>query len=250
MTSDVRPSPAARRDRRLGLRLGLGAVAAVLVAVPFTLLTVLVLGQYESLERADRAVADGFHSWVIHRLWLVRTFDVLATVTSPNTWRIVAAVVAVVLWRRGRRRLVYWLVTTMAVGGLLSLVLKLLVARARPSFPDPVTTASGYSFPSGHALTSMLFAGVMVVLLHPATRGARRALVWTVAVLLVVVTGVDRLALGVHYLSDVLAGWVVALATVFATTAAFATWRAQEGLPAASPQTGLEPEGPRPRSTP
>lgn len=250
MTSDVRPSPAARRDRRLGLRLGLGAVAAVLVAVPFTLLTVLVLGQYESLERADRAVADGFHSWVIHRLWLVKTFDVLATVTSPNTWRVVAAVVAVVLWRRGRRRLVYWLVTTMAVGGLLSLVLKLLVARARPSFPDPVTTASGYSFPSGHALNSMLFAGVMVVLLHPATRGARRALVWTVAVLLVVVTGVDRLALGVHYLSDVLAGWVVALATVFATTAAFATWRAQEGLPAASPQTGLEPEGPRPRSTP
>jgi undecaprenyl-diphosphatase len=249
MTSDVRSSSDARRDRRLGLRLGLGAGAAALFAVPFTLLTVLVLGQYESLERADRAVADGFHEQVLHRLWLVRTFDVLATVTSPTTWRLVALVMAVVLWRRGRRRLVYWLATTMTVGGVLGVVLKLLVARARPSFPDPVTTATGYSFPSGHALNSMLFAAVLVVLAHPVTRGARRALVWVAAVTIVVVTGVDRLALGVHYLSDVVAGWVVALATVCATTGAFAVRRAQEGLPASSPHTGLEPEGPRPRST-
>ncbi|WP_088320742.1 phosphatase PAP2 family protein [Kineosporia sp. R_H_3] len=245
MSSDVHPSATARQSRRLGLRLGLGAAAAVLVAVPFTLLTVLVLGKYETLERADRAVADAFNAQVLPRPWLARTFDVLATVTDPNTWRVLAFVLAVVLWRRGRRRLVYWLATTMVVGGLLGPLLKELVARARPTFADPVSTASGYSFPSGHALNSMLFAAVLVVLAHPATRGARRALVWAVAVVIVLVTAVDRLALGVHFASDVLAGWVVALATVCGTTAAFAVWRAQEGLPPSSPETGLEP----PRST-
>ncbi len=240
----ARPAPVEerRRSRRLGLRLGLGALSAVLFAIPFSLLAVLVLGRYEGLERADRAVADAFHSRVLPHPWLVSTFDVLGVVTHPNVWRAVAAVIAVVLWRRGRRRLVAWLVTTMTVGGLLGPLLKLLVARARPSFPDPVATASGYSFPSGHALNSMLFALVLVVLAHPVTRGARRAAVWVAAVLIVVVTGVDRLALGVHFASDVLAGWVVGVATVAGTTAAFAVWRTREGLPPASPDTGLEPE--------
>lgn len=233
------PSP---RTRRLGLRLGLGGAAAVLVAVPFALLTVLVLSESESLERADRAVADAFHGRVAPVPWLVDLFEVLADVTHPNTWRVAAAVIAVVLWRRGQRRLVGWLAVTMVVGGLLGPSLKALVERSRPVFDEPVTTASGWSFPSGHALNSMLFAAVLVVLLHPVTRGARRALVWAAAVTVVVVTGVDRLALGVHYASDVVAGWVVALATVCATTAAFAAWRSGEGLPAPTPDTGLDPD--------
>ncbi|MFN0282492.1 MAG: phosphatase PAP2 family protein [Kineosporiaceae bacterium] len=242
MTSLVKPTDSDRRARRLGVRLALGALAAVLLAVPFSLLTVLVLGRSEGLERADRAVADAFHARVAPRPWLAETFDVLSVVTHPNTWRVVAAVVAVVLWRRGRRRLVAWLVVTMTVGGLLGPLLKEVVARARPAFDDPVATAGGYSFPSGHALNSMLFAAVVLVLGHPVLRGGRRVALWVGAVAIVVVTAVDRLALGVHFASDVLAGWVVALATVSATTAAFATWRTGEGLPPASADTGLEPE--------
>lgn len=246
MEAPEKSNDPARRTRRLGLRLGLGALAAALVAVPFTLLTVLVLGTSERLERADRAVADAFHAQVISRPWLGQTFEVLSVVTHPNTWRLVTAVLAVLLWRRGRRRLVVWLAVTMTVGGLLGPLLKELVARSRPVFDDPVATAGGYSFPSGHALNSMLFAAVILVLGHPLARGARRAALWAGAIVVVVVTAVDRLALGVHYASDVVAGWVVALATVSATTAAFATWRTREGLAPASADTGLEPE----RSTP
>jgi undecaprenyl-diphosphatase len=245
-TSTRRPNGSAGADgartRRLSLRLGLGALAAVLVAVPLTLLTVLVLGKSATLERADAAVANAFHDQVLPRPWLARTFEVLADVTNPNTWRLVALVIAIVLWRRGRRRLVGWLVVTMAVGGLLGPLLKEVVARARPAFEQPIATADGYSFPSGHALNSMLFAAVLLVLGHPATRGARRLALWATALVIVAVTAADRLALGVHYASDVLAGWVVALATICTTTAAFAVWRTQEGLPAPSPESGLEPE--------
>jgi undecaprenyl-diphosphatase len=242
MTPPEKSTDPARRTRRLGLRLGLGGLAAVLVAVPFTLLTLLVLGGSQRLEDADRSVADAFHARVLPRPWLAQTFDVLSVVTHPNTWRLVAAAVAVVLWRRGRRRLVAWLVVTMTVGGLLGPLLKEVVARSRPVFDDPVATAGGYSFPSGHALNSMLFAAAILVLGHPATRGGRRAALWAGAVVVVAVTAVDRLALGVHYASDVLAGWVVALATVCATTAAFAIWRTQEGLPPASADAGLDPQ--------
>lgn len=54
--------------------------------------------------------------------------------------------------------------------------------------------------------------------------------------------GFSRVALGVHYVSDVLAGYLLGGAWVAATTAAFHTWRREQGLPAARPQKGLEPE--------
>lgn len=205
--------------RRLSSRLVLGGLAAALIAVPFTLLMVLVLGESEELERIDHSIADSVYDQVLPRPWLRETFEVLSVATDPNVWRVLAAVIAVVLWRRGRRRVVAWLVATMAVGGLLVPLLKQVVARARPEFDEPLATASGYSFPSGHALNSMLFAGVIVVLAHAYTRG--RLVVWLAALVIVLVTAVDRVGLGVHYASDVLAGWVVGLATVIAMTAAF-----------------------------
>jgi undecaprenyl-diphosphatase len=111
----------------------------------------------------------------------------------------------------------------MVVGSILSPLLKEVIGRARPSFPDPVALAPGYSFPSGHALQSMLFAASVLVLTWTATRGrpGLRAAVLTGAVGLVLLTGFDRVALGVHYTSDVVAGWVVALATLLTTLAIF-----------------------------
>jgi undecaprenyl-diphosphatase len=119
-------------------------------------------------------------------------------------------------------------------------VLKVIVARARPEFTDPVTVAGGYSFPSGHALNSMLFAACLLVLVHPMTSGGRRAAVWCTGFAFVLLVGLNRISLGVHFLSDVLAGWVVALATLTATLAAFETWRREQGLPQATTETGLD----------
>ncbi len=137
----------------------------------------------------------------------------------------VTGVTAVVLWRRGRRRWAIWAVVTIAVGACLDTPLKELFARARPVFDVPVATAPGYSFPSGHALNTMVVGAGAVVLGWSATRsrpGARAALL-AGAVALVLVTGFDRVGLGVHYPSDVVGGWLIGLATVLVTTAAFTT---------------------------
>jgi undecaprenyl-diphosphatase len=237
----VAATPLARR--RLGRRVLLGGVAATTLAGGLVLLTAEVVSNVGWVSELDHSVADRLHAYVLARPSLASALGVVSTVTHPNVMRLASAALAAWLWWSGRRRVAVWLAVTMAVGGGLDPLLKDLVARARPSFADPVALAPGYAFPSGHALNSLLFAACVVVLTHSATRGRRllRATVWTAALALVLFTGFDRVGLGVHYVSDVIAGWFVALGTLLATTAAFEGWRRDEGLPPSSTEHGLDP---------
>jgi membrane-associated phospholipid phosphatase len=112
---------------------------------------------------------------------------------------------------------------------VLGALLKVVVGRARPGFDEPVATAAGYSFPSGHALNAAVGCMVLVLALGPLWTPRGRRWGWWVAVAVVVLTGVDRLVLGLHYLSDVLAGWSAAAALVVGTAVALGDrpqWRA------------------------
>jgi undecaprenyl-diphosphatase len=131
----------------------------------------------------------------------------------------------------------------MIAGGLLGALLKLIFERERPSFLDPVATAVGYSFPSGHALNNALGAAVVLAVLLPMVRHRPRLRRWLLVAGIVVpaLTGAFRIGLGVHYLSDVLAGWLFGLVVVAVTTAAFVARRRRPelaGANAASPGTG------------
>jgi undecaprenyl-diphosphatase len=82
------------------------------------------------------------------------------------------------------------------------------VARARPDALEPIIVEHGFSFPSGHATLSMVAYGVLAVLISRSRlpQGVRTAAIVGLA-LLVVAIGVSRIWLGVHYPTDVLAGW-------------------------------------------
>lgn len=100
-----------------------------------------------------------------------------------------------------------------ALGGsaLLNIGAKLAFARERPSLWDSIAPETSYSFPSGHAMGSMTLACVLFLLAWN-TRWR-----WPVAALMVpfvVLVGLSRVYLGVHYPSDILAGWAVAMAWV------------------------------------
>jgi undecaprenyl-diphosphatase len=201
----------------------LAAAGVFTAAVPLTLLAVLVREHSSGLRALDEDVAGAAHGVVLPRPWLGEVLGIASVVLHPRVMWAVAGVTAIVLWRRGRRRWAAWAVVTIAVGGTLDTPLKELFARARPVFDIPVATAPGYSFPSGHALNSMIIGAGAVVLGWDATRhrrGARAGLL-AGAVALVLVTGLDRIGLGVHYTSDVVGGWLIGLATVLVTTAAF-----------------------------
>ncbi|MEU7674458.1 phosphatase PAP2 family protein [Micromonospora taraxaci] len=231
-------------DHSLGLRLTLASAAAFLVLVPFALLTLLVLGAWAPLHRLDTAVTDALHGYAQdHRGWVV-LMRIWTEVFAPMPLRAVALLLVVWLLRRRARRLALWAATTMVVGGLVGPLLKLLVGRDRPELLDPVARAAGYSFPSGHALNATLAAGVLLLVLLPYVgRGAARVALWVAAVLLTVLTGLSRVALGVHFTSDVLGGWLLGVAVVAATTAAFTSWRAHNGLrPVRPTRDGVAPE--------
>jgi undecaprenyl-diphosphatase len=98
-------------------------------------------------------------------------------------------------------------------GVILSNVLKLVFHRGRPETATEFITRHSWSFPSGHAMNSMVGYGLLAVLAldHTTNRRARIAIV-VVAATLIGAIGFSRLYLGVHYLSDVTGGWIAGAA--------------------------------------
>ena len=115
----------------------------------------------------------------------------------------------VVLGLLRRRQCREALVFAVAVGGsmLLTQVLKPLLARPRPDLWVSITPAFTYSFPSGHAMDTAAVATALGLLLGP-SRARRPA--WVLGALFVLGVGWSRMYLGVHFPSDVLAGWASA----------------------------------------
>jgi undecaprenyl-diphosphatase len=222
---------------KLGPRLTTASVLAFLVLVPFALIAALVAGGWTPLHDLDRAVTDSLHSWALgHPHWTKATAW-WTTIFDPTPLRIAALGLVIWLRRRHAKRLALWAATTMVVGGVLGVVLKLLVGRHRPDLLDPVARATGFSFPSGHALNAALTAGVFVLVLLPVARGARRWLLWGAAIAVTVLTGLSRIVLGVHWTSDVVAGWLLGIAVVAVTAVAFPRLSRQPVV-----EEGLEPE--------
>jgi undecaprenyl-diphosphatase len=210
-----------------GSQLLLGAAALLVLTIPLAVLTALVLSGSAALREWDTSIVVSVHDQVVTRPGLARVLVWLGVVLHPNVVRLVTAVLVMALWWKGHRRRALWLAVTIALGGTLDPLLKNSIARARPVFQEPVSLSAGYSFPSGHALNSMLLAACLVLLAHGPTCGhpAHRTAVWSGAALLVLITGADRVGLGVHFITDVVAGWLVALATVAITTIAFESHR-------------------------
>lgn len=239
--------PAALRRRldpaeRYGLRLTLFAVAFLLVAIPFGWL----LSQVEhhgSLVRLDTSAARRLHDWVRHAPAAVTVLKGISLVGSPVWFYLLVAPASLYLWRRGLPRLALFLVVTTLSGGLLDTVVKRVVNRPRPLLVAPVATAHGRSFPSGHAMSSVIAYGALLLVFLPVVARRWRPAAVAGAAVLVVAIGFSRLALGVHYLSDVLGGYVLGMAWLVASTAAFSTWRVERGRPPVEPLEGLEPEG-------
>lgn len=116
---------------------------------------------------------------------------------------------AVFAWLRWQRAIV-WLAVAMAGAVALDTALKFAYHRTRPSAFFGVAPHS-YSFPSGHALCSFCFYGVLAGLLSRRTKALSwRIMIWTMAAILVIAIGLSRIYLGVHYPSDVIAGYLAA----------------------------------------
>ena len=231
-----------RSDRRFGARAVLLAVALGLAAVPFLTLWLLVVDHSPGLQRIDDVARDDLHSYALGHPNLVTTMRALSFIGSGFVWWVVfVPLVGWLFWRR-LPRLAAFVAITPLLSSVLNSTVKALVHRARPVLSDPIAHAPGASFPSGHAQSAIVGYGVLLLVFMPVLRGLWRRVAVIVAVGLVLAIGLSRVTLGVHYVSDVTAGYVLGAAWLTGMTAVFSAWRRERGRPGVRPGRGLEPE--------
>jgi undecaprenyl-diphosphatase len=208
----------------------------------------LVREGWAPLRSLDTGAAETFNRIDVAHPELVKAAEVVSHVFDPNVFRVTLTVIAVIYLIRGERHHATWLVVTVFAGAGLGLALKVIVGRARPVLPDPVSTAPGLSFPSGHALGASIGCCLLLLItLRFLSRGGRVAAV-IAAALIVGTVALARVVLGVHFVSDVLAGITLGIAWVAVTTWAYVAWRRETGQPVEGPAevgTAEQPAAPR-----
>ncbi|MCY0946606.1 phosphatase PAP2 family protein [Streptomyces antarcticus] len=203
-------------------------------------LTVLVVARWEPLLSLDGRIAGDLHARAVADPGTTHVMRVLSDwVWDPWTMRILAAAACVALWWRGERRRALRVALAAVVASVVQQGLKALVGRERPQWPDPVDSAHYAAYPSGHAMTATVVCGMLLWLLPGATPRWAVAAAWAVAVVSVLGVGFTRLYLGVHWTSDVLAGWLLGVALVAVATSAYGCHgRTCSGRSPVSPRAG------------
>ena len=231
------PVPAAAR--RTLAPLAIVTAAAFL----FALLLLLVRLHWAPLESVDHGAAARLNGLVAGHSVAISIIKAVTWLGSGGVlWTLIGAASVVLVLRR-RWRLTAYLLVTGAGDLVLDPVLKALVGRLRPVVAHPIAHGNGDSFPSGHALGSIVCYGALFLVFLPAARGRWRRVLTAVIVTLTAAIGISRLLLGVHYVSDVLGAWAVGITWLGITAFAFELSRHITGDPVTDPVTeGLEPE--------
>ncbi|MFI8824754.1 phosphatase PAP2 family protein [Streptomyces sp. NPDC053431] len=186
-------------------------ISAVVSGALTVLLLVLVVVGWTPLLSFDRDVTQALHRIAVAEPGFTRLNRILTDwVWDPLTMRALALATAVVLWWR-RERLALWVAGTTAVAWGLQQGLKAAVQRERPRWPDPVDSAPYAAFPSGHAMAASVTCGLLlwVLALHWRESWRGWGALTGAAVVSVLGVGWTRVYLGVHWPSDVFAGWLL-----------------------------------------
>ncbi|WP_171109836.1 MULTISPECIES: phosphatase PAP2 family protein [Streptomyces] len=200
---------------------GVGALTA------FGVLALVVVGGDGAVLFTD----EDLHSWPLtHRpavaVALARGLTATGTGVIPYVLAVLAGVVAA---RALRSRLitVALCVTCLGAGQAARYGVMQLIARARPPHADWATHASGWSFPSGHATTVTVTVGLLVIAVSVRAPRGRTPLAVVIGCWGALV-GLTRVYLGVHWFTDVLAGWLFGVGWLGLCLGAVARWAPQQ----------------------
>jgi len=206
----------AESQRRLSFALLIGLLTAAAALVLFTW-----LGR-EILEGEVLAFDDRLRT-LVHDLASPRLTTLMRAASlygGPAVLVPAGLVAAVAFGFKGWRRGALLVVVTLAGAGLLNWLLKFSFARVRPASFFDYPLPGSPSFPSGHALyAASVFGGLAVLLAARIRNRLLQLVIWLVAISLILLVGLSRVYLGVHYPSDVVAGYAVGI--IWVTTVAF-----------------------------
>lgn len=217
----------------------LRTVAAVWLAAGLSVSAFVVWAFISLTDEVVEGESRAFDRRVL--LWIHSTFpgwlnEPMLIITALGYYWLVLpllAVVAFLFFRRGWRLSAILLVVSTAGSIVLTTVLKDVFQRARPELFNSGYHASYYSFPSGHATVAVGFYGMLTVILAYRLKGIARWAVALSGVVVVLLIGFSRLYLGVHYPTDVLAGYLSALLWLVCVGGVYALWLSVRGFRAA-----------------
>ncbi|MFF8104311.1 phosphatase PAP2 family protein [Streptomyces sp. NPDC016640] len=233
MTDTDRPSrrPGPARGAATAWLAALAGKAALMLTAGAALTVALVVTGVQPVLRLDQAVAQRLHAAALQHPGLTHACRIVTDwVVDPWTMRLLLAAAVVWLWHRRRRLLAWWVACTSAVEWALRTVLRWAIGRDRPAWERPVDSAA---MPSGHAMTTAATCLLLLWLARinhlPAGLVRLGAVTAAVAVAAACFT---RVFLGVHWLTDTLAGTLLGAAVA---TGSAATWyAARSGTPPAA----------------
>jgi membrane-associated phospholipid phosphatase len=197
-------------EEYLGLHLTVGLTISLAALSLFGTLTQDVLN-HSALTQFDITILEWFHS---HNTAIgIRSFEAISFLGSPfilNSLGIALAVYFII--RQAWIFLASWIAALIGAG-ILDWFLKEAVRRPRPAYAVAILHGHSFSFPSGHALASLLAYGMTAyfVIVLRVQEALSRTTVICLATILIFAIGVSRLYLGVHYFTDVIAGYAAGI---------------------------------------
>lgn len=224
MTKAMTPDSAAHETRRAGLILTASLVASVLSLFLFAWIADLMIRGATS--QFDDSVRSALHSLATPAL--TDFFRIVTWLGSSIFLTTLTVIVALLLRRAGKRHRAILVVVSFLGSSLLMEMLKLAFHRPRPAPYFGYTLPLSYSFPSGHSLMSFCTYSVLAAFATVyEEQWTRRVVLWLLTVALILLIGMSRIYLGVHYPSDVLAGYIAGLFWVSGIYYAYRHWRNQ-----------------------
>jgi len=205
------PDTAANKKRFLeflSLSLLLGLATAIVALIFFGWLADEALeGDAQHFDEVTRAAVHQFATPLLTAV--MRGFSFVGSTIALSVGTIFV-VVQFAMRKWGREARLFAI--TMIGAGLLNITLKLAFKRPRPVPFFNLSPPETYSFPSGHSLTSAVFFGALAAILTARIKSKRvQVSIWIVATAMFLLIGLSRIYLGVHYTTDVIAGFAAAL---------------------------------------
>ncbi len=207
LSDHVKPSQLQTRSLKqiLASRLLIGLFLSVVFLLGFSALAEDVV-EKDTLVRFDLALDNELHATTTPEM--VQVFRFISFFGSEVVFLITIVLALYYLLKRRWFHLAIWIVATLG-GELLNFLLKALFNRPRPYYATPFAVEIYASFPSGHAMLSVIMYGILAYFLILTLRNMRlKIIVAFLAVLVSVLIGISRIYLGVHYLSDIIAGYL------------------------------------------
>jgi membrane-associated phospholipid phosphatase len=201
----------ARLDPRayLTLHIVVGLAVCLLTGLIFAVLLDSVR-EHDVLVTRDQAVANWFHG--NGTAFGDRVFVIVSAIGSPMAMAVLFAAAVLYLWRAKQRTLLVAWVLSYVGGTVLDGVMKDIVRRPRPEFAAKFLHYSSWSFPSGHSMGSLIGFAMLaytIIRVFKIESLLARIGIWAGAIVMIALVGYSRIYLGVHYLSDVVAGYTL-----------------------------------------